>query len=316
MTFLAKPNDLNSIFTGLMYEGFVEGIQPIYISIYDGEGGNCLSSNEHHMTRKRENFQGPSTIFNGCIVSTGKLLVSVLAYDEDRFSTKLNPVPLQLMVALLSGFVLLFIYGYIACCHQEKFLSWRFRNQTKRDQVSNQSKKELIYDEMDLSQNEEQGLQSRGCYSNSINEKEYLDGGMRDEPSGNSECEEDKSKERVEDTSVGEKTMDDIDMRVPPSHPNVSPEFEPNTASNGISNEVSQDQRAPLVGSDVYSLNERKGEAEHEEKFLDDEENGIEWLQYFDSSTGDFYYESTMTREVTWTKPEHFLRVDDELDTT
>lgn len=317
MTFLAKPNDLNLIFTGLMYEGFVEGMQPIYISIYDGEGGNCLSSDEHHTTRIRENIQGPPTTFTGCTVSTGKLLISVLAYNEGQLSNKSIPIPLQLMVALLAGFILLFIYACMGCCHREGILLRHFGNKTKRDLVSNQSDKELLVcDRLDLSKNEERLKQPRECSSNSTNKKEYMDGGeMRDTSCEEYEGGEETSKKSIGNSHINERPLDDTDKREP-SQPNMSSHFEPNTISNANIDDNSQEQSNLAVGLEAGILKRSESETDQEEKFLVDEGNGAEWLQYFDSSSGDFYYENTMTREVTWTKPEHFLRVDDELDTT
>jgi hypothetical protein len=46
MTFMAQPLHLNDIFTNMTYDSLEPGEDAIIVTIYDGEGGECLSAFE------------------------------------------------------------------------------------------------------------------------------------------------------------------------------------------------------------------------------------------------------------------------------
>ena len=55
MTFVARPSDVRRMLSGMTYESLgPEGDDEIAIAVYDGEGGGCLTAEEHDARRGGE----------------------------------------------------------------------------------------------------------------------------------------------------------------------------------------------------------------------------------------------------------------------
>jgi len=61
---------------------------------------------------------------------------------------------------------------------------------------------------------------------------------------------------------------------------------------------------------------ESREEVKENQKYIGDnatQPSGCQWIQYFDSASGEHYYEETKSRRVTWTKPnKSFVRFENE----
>lgn len=102
MTFLAKPNDINAILNGLVYESLDAGTDLIQISIYDGEGEGCLTGEEHTRNAGLHSIF-PTSVHQGCFVVSGSLSIEMLdgtALPETT-NFRFENIPLQLWVAVL-----------------------------------------------------------------------------------------------------------------------------------------------------------------------------------------------------------------------
>ncbi len=104
MTFVARPLDLNNLFDHMTYESFVPGKDEINILIFDGEGGECLSSLEHETLYKVNDYQGQPTLNKGCFSVSGSIPVKVIKFQQNQSVNLLGGgLPSQLIIALSFG---------------------------------------------------------------------------------------------------------------------------------------------------------------------------------------------------------------------
>jgi hypothetical protein len=99
----------------MTYESFTEGLDHISITIYDGEGGECLSQQEHESRHAIQGLIGRPTMHLGCNkISTG-VHIKVLKPKLKSNDSILLKLPAQLIIAF--GFASLvgscIIYSYI-----------------------------------------------------------------------------------------------------------------------------------------------------------------------------------------------------------
>lgn len=94
----------------MTYESFIEGQDHITITIYDGEGGECLSQQEHEFRHAIKGLIGRPSIHSGCIkISTG-VQINVLKPKLKSNDSVLQKLPAQLIIAF--GFAC-FVGSYV-----------------------------------------------------------------------------------------------------------------------------------------------------------------------------------------------------------
>lgn len=99
----------------MTYESFTEGLDHLSIKIYDGEGGECLSQQEHTSRNAIQGLIGRPTMHLGCNqISTG-VQIKVLKPRLKSNDSILHKLPPQLIIAF--GFASLvgscIIYSYV-----------------------------------------------------------------------------------------------------------------------------------------------------------------------------------------------------------
>ncbi len=104
MTFVARPLDLNNLFDDMTYESFLPGEDEIKIFIFDGEGGECLSSLEHETLYRVNDYTGQPTLNKGCFSISGSIPVKVKKFQQNQTINILGGgLPSQLVIALSFG---------------------------------------------------------------------------------------------------------------------------------------------------------------------------------------------------------------------
>lgn len=93
----------------MTFESLEEGEDEILISIFDGEGGECLSSMEHEILYIIKGYKGQPSSHKGCKITSGSIPVNILKYNNGNTSQGMKKFPLQLGVASLFGSTVLFL---------------------------------------------------------------------------------------------------------------------------------------------------------------------------------------------------------------
>lgn len=109
MTFISRPLHLNNILNNMTFESLQEGEDEIVISIFDGEGGECLSSMEHEILYIIKGYKGQSSLHKGCKITSRSIPVNVLKYSNGKNSRGVKNFPMQLGVASIFGGAVFFL---------------------------------------------------------------------------------------------------------------------------------------------------------------------------------------------------------------
>ena len=119
MTFVARPNHLNSLLSKMTYESLNEGFDNISLTIYDGVGGNCLTEVEHIARYNLYNVTGPYSIHrdenNVSCHKVEKLIPIHVVTKGKTVETGwyLDEAPMQLWVAMIT---LVFSFVAVSLC--------------------------------------------------------------------------------------------------------------------------------------------------------------------------------------------------------
>ena len=119
MVFIALPLDLNDILLNLTYESLEVGDDTIFIAIYDGEGGECLSSTEHTQRYRSNMHMGTPTIHRHCTSVVRSLSVKVEKYEVPELWAS-RKLPLQLKIACTFAVTVFVLFTVIL-----PFMRWR-----------------------------------------------------------------------------------------------------------------------------------------------------------------------------------------------
>eukprot|EP01083_Nonionella_stella_P005201 15083_1 len=109
MTFISRPLHLNNILNNMTFESLEEGEDEIVISIFDGEGGECLSSMEHEILYIIKGYKGQPSLHKGCKITSRSIPVNVLNYSNGKSTRGMKKFPMQLGVASIFGATVLFL---------------------------------------------------------------------------------------------------------------------------------------------------------------------------------------------------------------
>lgn len=256
MTFIARPLDLNDIFTNMTYESLVTGKDDIIVAIHDGAGGECLSSKEHDQRYRINNNMGRPTIHRQCTSVVRSQTVNVLK-DETFANSQSRKFPLQLIIAILFATLVLLSLTVILPIIRW----WKDR---KGSQVAPHNKKG-------------KGAETGTKKIKFISKMKLRDtGGTKKNGEGKKMVKKNKK-----------------DEAHPPSKKSSAQKKDKVVKKN------KKDEANPPL---------KKSSAQIVENNYDSHlDSTVEWIQYFDESTGDQYYENTLTRRVTWTEPQQYI---------
>jgi len=113
MTFICSPSVLERAINGMTYYSFRGNVQDtINITIYDGEGGECLD----------RSLLDPITIFNGCFTTNYQLQVDVTSEaavsgaQRNSFSQQFVSSNLKYLLLGLMALIIIVVVRWCACC--------------------------------------------------------------------------------------------------------------------------------------------------------------------------------------------------------
>ena len=109
MTFISRPLHLNNILNNMTFESLKEGEDKIVISIFDGKGGECLSSMEHEILYIIKGYKGQPSLHKGCKITSRSIPVNVLNYSNGKSTRGTKKIPMQLGVASIFGSAVFFL---------------------------------------------------------------------------------------------------------------------------------------------------------------------------------------------------------------
>ena len=278
MTFVAQTLDLDDILANFTYESLVVGTDDIIFTIHDGEGGECLSSVEHAQIYRNNAYMGKPSIHRRCTSVVRSQSIKVL-HGSQSANMQRRTIPMQVTVAIaLAAFVFLLL----AVIFPIRRLMKAYResqvappgvrqNRKKKRKLSSSKEKKL---KKDSAQKKEENA--------NITKEDAKENKARKEES-KKETKAAKERKRIENKKSKE-------------------------------TKIKKDERKPVSASaESVKLNhDREKEDETTESDSDyNIDNTAEWIQYFDESSGDFYYENTLTRRVTWTEPKQYINGED-----
>jgi hypothetical protein len=133
LTFLARPHDIVNILANMTFESFIEGQDHVTITIYDGEGDECLSKQEHEAKHAIHGLIGRPSIHLGCSKISTDVQINVIKPKLKSNDSILQNLPAQFIIAL--GFACIVgscvIFSYIK---REKTTTGR-KNVSPRDRI-------------------------------------------------------------------------------------------------------------------------------------------------------------------------------------
>ncbi len=267
MTFISSPNHLNSLFSHILYERLTEGYDNISVSIYDGVGGDCLTADEHMTKYNLNNITGPYTIHSRDKDNSTcqKVEKSIPVHIVKKELEEKSKGIIDDILGDLPIQLWVAMIALVLSFALILFFSINCSKGGKRRKKRSKAKK------------------SRGDRSKNVGKK-------------------DKRKYDAEDIVVEYSSTDSKKKEYKDA-------LEENEITlGGISDQEDYEKYYEDGGYDEeMEKEEYYGEGEEEDLDNDYEGeqdiSGCEWIQYFDSSSGDHYYENTRTRRVTWTKP-------------
>lgn len=290
MTFVAKPNDLNSLFSHMIYESVSDGYDNITISIYDGIGGECLTQAEHMTSFDEYNFTGPYTIHKQIIADSYNNITipsSSNSTDSDNITmsspsfchdiekviqvqviqkesnillqknVRIGDIPIQLWIALITLFI---SFLTISVC--------TISSKHHAEMIEKAKKMNITSHHRDVD-----GMKTKTVTKKTKERKEKkgLDGGL---DSINESDDERTHRLTVKATPI---------------------EYSYDSSNSDNDGDYSYDNSSNYDEDYLGSSSKRD----------DDGDNGTcEWIQHYDASSGNHYYENIRKRRVTWTKPD------------
>lgn len=153
MTFIAEPGNVDSILSDMIFTPyFYDEQDEIIISIYDGEGGDCLDAEEHRLYGNAQlSVHQRCTCTQGSIripkPSDTKLLPGAGDLDtkgdmnflQRTWTTVFGWFGNSYIAVAVFGIVFLIILGIVGCC----YMRYRKRKTAKRVQVLKHAKNDL-----------------------------------------------------------------------------------------------------------------------------------------------------------------------------
>ncbi len=275
MTFVAKPNDLNSLFSHMIYESVSDGYDNITISIYDGIGGECLTQAEHMTSFDEYNITGPYTIHKQistdsdnitmtsssyCHVIEKVIQVQVIQKESNillQKNVRIGDIPIQLWIAMITLFISFLTIS--VCTISSKHHAEMIKKAKKMNVTSHHR--------------DDDGIKSKPVTKKTKERKDKkgLDGGL--------DSINESDDERTHRLTVKATPM----------------EYSYDSSNSDNDGDCSYDNSSNY--DEDYLGSSRKRD--------DDGDNDTcEWIQHYDASSGNHYYENIRKRRVTWTKPD------------
>ena len=280
MTFVAQTLDLDDILANFTYESLVVGTDDIIFTIHDGEGGECLSSVEHAQIYRNNAYMGKPSIHRRCTSVVRSQSIKVL-HGSQSANMQRRTIPMQVTVAIaFAAFVFLLLTVI--------FPIRRLMKAYKESQVAPPGVRQNRKKKRKLSTSKEKKLKKDSAQKKEDNAKitkeDAKENKARNEES-KKETKAAKERKRIENKKSKE-------------------------------TKIKKDERKPVSASaESVKLNHDRQKEYIDETTEPDSDynidNTAEWIQYSDESSGDFYYENTLTRRVTWTEPKNYINGDD-----
>jgi hypothetical protein len=280
MTFISRPNHLSSLLSKMSFESLIEGHDNITITVYDGIGGDCLSAGEHMAKYNIDNVTGPFSVYNKDMNNgTCRKVERLIPVHVTRKQLQSNngnenkfifgDIPLQLWVAIIA---LVSSFAMISFCTYSS--KARERRNKELDRIRDQRKK---------MNNETKTNKKKKNKSNKEDKKEEQD-----------------ISEKLSDGTLVSKYISQKD-----DDPTIAEEGNVGTINEYSGHDIEdlEDIQEREIEQDEHMYD---GEIESDDDSKEESERknpDSEWMQHFDSTSGDNYYENMKTRRVTWTKP-------------
>ena len=328
MTFISRPTYLNSLFSSFEYQSIVVGNDNITISIYDGIGGECLTQNEHMNRYKQYNLTSPYTIYSNnhqmnsrnnnnnissddhddqyyhhqqqqkapisCHKVTNQIPINIQrirsSHDQKQTLHGMNKiihiiqeVPIQLwfaIIALITSFGLIAFISFY--CKIQKQFKERIKDHTlKGYNTSTTTKTNIDNGSSGKKKRKRERKKLQGDGGGDDGENRMTMGVVGSSSSSDGVIKEEKEikKKKKKKNLFIDDDDDDDDNSV------ISSPADTTTITTPTNHHDLEEQEQIIDRSSTTST------------------NNCEWIQYLDTSSGDYYYENVRTRRVTWTKP-------------
>jgi len=268
----------------MTYESLVLGDDEILVTIHDGEGGECLSSIEHSTKYFLNQYKGMPTIHQRCTSVLRSMSVKVLDFEvSGNEESMLKRLPLQLIIACVFAVVVILFFS----------VGLPIYHWNKAREGLPAPKKKKPKDRKKVSKKTKHKEDTKGNETGKVTKKRVKGKAPKKKPEGGNKAKGTKQEEK----SVEQKTDK---SKAKSSKATKQPSRLKSPTKTAATYDEPPEIDVDMTATTSIVATPARHESANNSAPLESE---IEWLQYLDESTGDYYYELIRTGEVTWTEP-------------